>query len=115
MMLTTQQLAILTHTSYRTAFRLSKTLQLSKTMIKRKFQYFLSPTHPLFLSIQLAKNTQAKPIYSIRELANLWQWRKGSYSCERVRQLLSKYDIPVINKDRKGYVYLSDIKQLLVS
>lgn len=111
-MLTTKQLAKALQTSYRTAYRLSTILQLVKSTKHHKLYHHIDSEHPLAVSLSLVKG-QAKPIYSIAEIARLWQWRKGAYSTERVRQLLDQYDIPIHNKHNKGWVYLVDLQKLL--
>lgn len=112
MMLTTKQLAQALKTNYRTAYRMSITLQLVKSNKNHKLYHHIDSTHPLAISLSLVKGA-AKPIYSIAQIAALWQWRRGAYSTERVRQLLDQYDIPIYNKSKKGYVYLIDLQKLL--
>jgi hypothetical protein len=111
--LTTYQLSQLLQVSTRSALRLSTTLQFVKRKEGGKLYYYFDTQHPLTRSLPLTNNTQAKPIYSITDIASLWQWRKGYYSKERVRQLLDQYDITIYNKHKKGFIYLIDLQKLL--
>lgn len=112
MIMNTRQLAKILQLSMKSAYRLAKTLQFNKYKEKNKLVYQFQPEHPLVKSIQLLEGS-AKPIYTISEIAKLWQWRKGYYSNERVRQLLDNYDVPIYNRMNKGLIYLSDLKRLL--
>lgn len=111
-MLTTKQLAKLLQRPYRQTYRIAQALQYVKTMEKNKLCYHFQATHPLSMSCQLLKGS-AKPLYTISEIAQLWQWRKGSYSPRRIRQLLFQYDITIYNQKNKGLVYLCDLQNLL--
>ena len=113
-MLTTPQLAKLLQMPYRRAYRVAHLLQFTMSRTKNKLLYHFDKSHPLSLSINLLEGS-AKPLYSIKEIAQLWKWRNGHYSKERVRQLLDQYDIPIYNKKNKGLVYLFDLQKLLKS
>jgi hypothetical protein len=111
-MLTTNQLAKVLQTSYRSAYRISSALQLVKSIHNHKLFHHIDKKHPLHISLDLVDGA-AKPLYTISEIARLWKWRKGFYTARRVRQLLFHYDVPIYNKEKKGYVYLSDLQKLL--
>lgn len=113
MMLTTKQLSSSLKMTRFSTYRLATLLQLVKSKSKNKILYHIPDNHPLALSLKLIENEQTKPIYTISELAALWQWRKGLYSRRRVKQLLENYDVPIHNQANKGFVYLVDLKKLL--
>lgn len=109
MKLSIPQLSLILNISIRSTKRLSTTLKLSVT---NNLITILS-SHPLYKSIKLCKGS-AKPLYTIKELSNLWEWRKSKYSTDSVRKLLAKYNVPIYNKGKgkKGYVFLKDIIKL---
>ena len=107
------QLAHLLGVPYRRAYRLSRTLRLSQTIERGKLWHHLPADHPLTRSLALAQNTPAMPLYSISDIAQLWSWSRGRYSTERVRQLLSRFAVPIQNRAGKGLVYLADLQKLL--
>lgn len=114
MRITTFELSKLLHCNFRKAARLAIVLSFAREMQGHRLTYVLPPEHPFTQSIKLIKDhTITKPIYSLSELSTMWTWHKGNYSKERVRQLLTKYSIPIQNRNRKGYVYLVDIKKLM--
>ena len=78
---------------------------------KNGLVYHLAPNHPLIRSLVLVEGP-AKPIYSIAEIAGLWQWTCGNYSKERVRQLLDQMNVKIYNRSNKGLIYLCDIMKV---
>lgn len=101
--------------SARSAYRLASTLKLARILQNNHLFYEVPETHPLAQSILLLQSAPdtTKAIYTVKELTFLWQWHKGQYSTERVRQLLQQYQIPVYNQHNKGLIFLSDLQQLL--
>jgi hypothetical protein len=112
MKMTTKQLSIILGMHPRSTYRLCIRLQFVTTREKNKLYYHFDADHPMSQSITLMTGA-AKPIYTVAEIARLWQWRKGAYSTERVRQLLYNYDITIHNKQNKGFIYLSDLQKLM--
>lgn len=113
MKLSLDKLSNILQISKRRTRRLSKKLFLIEEVNNHTIFYNIKKEHPLFQSIKLCRGI-AKPLYTITDLSKLWVWRKN-YSTESVRQLLSKYDIPVQHGKGKGYrgvVYLVDLLKL---
>lgn len=70
-------------------------------------------SHPFYKSLQLCRlNPNAKPLYSIKDLSNLWTWHDKPYSKSAIRKRLNNLDIPIYNKEKKGYVYLYDLQRI---
>jgi hypothetical protein len=114
MHISTFELSKLLDCNIRRAHRLALTLAFERKKQGHRLIYTLEYSHPFVKSLLLIKdNRLTKPIYSLSEIASLWQWSRGLYSKERVRQLMDKFDIPIQNKTNKGYVYLIDLKKLM--
>ena len=74
-------------------------------------QFISLPTsHPLCLSIRQAK-PPAKPLYTLSELSNLYEWHKQNYSVDSITLKLNEMNIPTYSRGpgSKIYVYLSDL------
>jgi hypothetical protein len=114
MKMTTTQLAKALGTGYRRAYRLADTLHFMKSkQPDNTLIYYFGSEHPLVASLAAAEGTNAKPIYTISEIAKCWEWKGGTYSRERVRQRLDMYDVPIWNRENKGLVYLTDLQAML--
>jgi hypothetical protein len=110
--LTTVELADELQTTYRRAYRVAHILGLEQQKCGNVILYRLNNSHPLVISMDMAIG-EAKPIYSIAEIAAIWEYHGHPYSRERTRQLLGEWDIPIHNKENKGLVYLCDLVVLL--
>ena len=101
---------------------MSDLLSLSKLQVRRLTIYLNLPfykpshnqriykfpkSHPFYQSYLLLKGP-AKPIYTLQEIADLYQWRH-SYSTKWVTTKLNEYDIDIYNVGKKGFVYLKDL------
>ena len=114
MFFSTYEIASIMQIPMRKAHRLGDYLNFDKHIEKNRLVYSFDYTHPFVLSLIAIRDSKiAKPIYSLSELAQLWKWSRGNYSKERVKQLLVKFAIPIHNKERKGWVYLSDLKKMM--
>ncbi len=102
---------------------MSNILNISKEQVRRLTNYldlpYYKPTknsriykfnkdHPFYISYYLIYGI-AKPIYSIQEIADLYQWRGNAYSTKNTITKLNEYNINIYNAGNKGYCYLSDI------
>ena len=112
MIFTTNQLSELLKMPYRKTYRIATYLNFDKEIIDNKLHYFFTMNHPLMQSANV-RFKYAKLIYTISDIASIWKWRHGTYSQERVRQLLHKYSVPIYNKENKGLIYLSDLIKIL--
>jgi hypothetical protein len=108
MIFNTYELSQILQTSYRRAYRIAEVLEFPKEKEHNRLVYILDANHPLVLSINIVRGN-AKPLYSISELAMIWEYHGHPYSKERVRQALNEFDVPIENKENKGLVYLIDI------
>ncbi len=106
--LSLQEVSSLLSLSRRATKRVAKYLSFpTKRPNKQTIIYSFAPTHPFYQSYLLLKGP-AKLIYTLQEIADLYQW-KHPYSTKWVTTKLNDYDIPIYNRGNKGYCYLSDL------
>ena len=100
--------------SYRKAIRLAATLNFPTSHNKHRLLYHFTVNHPLYKSLQLIKNSPAKPIYSISDIANIWEFKGKSYCHWGTKVRLLETDIPIYNQSGKGWVYFCDLVNLII-
>jgi hypothetical protein len=85
---------------------------------KKEITFYFKPAHPFIVSLKLCQEAPSdiiQPIYTIRELTDLWTWHKQNYSIFSIHKKLHAMDVPLYNNGAgsKSFVYLSDLVQAL--
>ena len=70
----------------------------------------LPASHPLSQSLRQARGS-SKPLYTLSQLSNLYEWHKQNYSVDAITLKLNQMQIPIYSRGvgSKGFVYLSDL------
>lgn len=106
--LSRQEVAKLLSLSILSTKRLAKRLKFPSQRPNRNTVIYTFPkNHPFYQSYILLRGP-AKPIYTLQEIANLYQW-KHPYSTKWVTAKLNDYNITIYNSNKKGICYLSDL------
>lgn len=110
--LTIKQLSFLLQLSPRQTLRVCQMLNFPVIHHSKHNIYHFPEDHSFIQSMKLA-SPLVKPIYSVTDLSHKWKWKEGYYCTESIRQILSRYHIPVYNRKGKILVYLSDLSKFL--
>jgi hypothetical protein len=112
--LSTKQIASLLNLNYRQTAILAKQLNWPYSKSNHYILFNFPINHPFIRSISQHTNS-TKIIYSISDISNIWQHKKGFYSTDQVKRLLLKLNIPLYNQNTKARIYLSDLVSILKS
>lgn len=97
----------------RRAYRIAVYLDLPVERDNNHLVYKIGASHPLKESMDIAEHSdKAKPVYTIAEIAALWQHCGVSYTPTRVVARLEESGIFIYNRENKGLVYLADLARL---
>lgn len=94
--------------------RIASALNFTTSKNKNKILYHFTSNHKFYQSLQLINNSPARPIYSIADLAKLWEFKYSNTYCHwAIKIRLLEADVPIYNQNKKGYVYLCDLIKLI--